>query len=151
MHAHVLKLGFVKSGFLISSLIDFYSKCGRVDGAALLFDAATSRDNILCNSMVVGCCQNFYCEDALKLLIRMREEDINPAHFTMSSVLNTCGSLSLLRLGRQGHSLVLKQGLVSNVFVLSFLIDMYSKSGSTDDARSVLDQTIERNIVYGPL
>ncbi|KAJ8441041.1 hypothetical protein Cgig2_020332 [Carnegiea gigantea] len=77
----------------------------------------------------------------------MREEDVHPTHFTISSVLNACGSLSLFRLGRQVHSLVLKQGLVSHVFVLSSLIDMYSKSGSTDDARSVFDQTIERNSV----
>ncbi|KAJ8441042.1 hypothetical protein Cgig2_020333 [Carnegiea gigantea] len=64
-------VGIIKQCMLIfpvSSLIDFYSKCGRVDGAALLFDATTSRDNILYKSMIVGYCQNFYCEDALKLL-----------------------------------------------------------------------------------
>ena len=115
VHAHVLRLGFATNSFLLSSLIDFYSKCGRVDGAALLFDAATTRDNILYNSMIAGYCQNFYCEDALKLLIQMREEGVSPTNFTMSSVFKACGSLSLLCLGSQVHCLVIKQGLFSNV------------------------------------
>ncbi|KAL9226526.1 hypothetical protein vseg_002330 [Gypsophila vaccaria] len=147
VHAHAIKLGFVINGFVVSALVDCYSKYGRVDEAVSVFHAASTEDNIVYNSMISGYCQNMYYDDALRLFVKMREEGLNSTHFTLSSVLNACGRLSVLQLGRQLHCLVMKLGFATNVFVMSSLIDMYSKSGSVDEASCAFKQTKEKNSV----
>ncbi|RVW17898.1 Pentatricopeptide repeat-containing protein, mitochondrial [Vitis vinifera] len=127
LHAHVVKLGFGVKTFVVSCLIDCYSKCGRIDQAVLLFGTTIERDNILFNSMISGYSQNLLGEEALKLFVQMRNNGLSPTDHTLTSILNACGSLTILQQGRQVHSLVAKMGSESNVFVVSALLDMYSK------------------------
>ncbi|KAF3439137.1 hypothetical protein FNV43_RR17412 [Rhamnella rubrinervis] len=147
LHTHVIKLGFNSNSFVVSSLIDCYSKWGMVDQASLLFGETTKRDNILFNSIISGYSQNLYGEEAMKLFMEMRNKHLSPTDHTLTSILNASGSLTVLQHGRQIHSLVTKMGSESNVFVVSALIDMYSKCGSIDCARCVFDQTVEKNSV----
>ncbi|XP_059653930.1 pentatricopeptide repeat-containing protein At3g12770-like [Cornus florida] len=146
-HAHVIKLGCETNSFVVSSLIDCYSKCGRINQAMLLFDATTTRDNILLNSMISGYSQNLCGQEALTLFMEMRNDNLSPTDHTLTSILNACGSLTVLQQGRQVHALVVKMGSITNVFVVSALIDMYSKCGSIVDARRVFDETINKNSV----
>ncbi|GMH14700.1 hypothetical protein Nepgr_016541 [Nepenthes gracilis] len=146
-HAHVTQLGFETNNFVLSSLIDCYSKCGSVDQAASIFSAITNRDIIIYNSMISGYSQNLCYEEAFKLFIRMRSEDISLTDHSLSSILNACGSQTALQQGRQVHSMITKLGSESNVFAASALVDMYSKCGSVDEARCVFEQTVEKNSV----
>lgn len=145
LHALVIKLGVEVNSFVISSLIDCYMKCGEINRALLLFDAATGRDVILYNAMIAGFSQNLLGEEAWKLFTELREHEIVPTHFTFSSLLNACGSLAVLQQGRLIHSLIIKMGSDHNIFVVSSLVDMYSKCGIVNEARLVFDQSIEKN------
>ncbi|KNA06271.1 hypothetical protein SOVF_182680 [Spinacia oleracea] len=147
IHAHVIKLGYAGESFMVSSLIDYYSKCGSVGAATLIFHEAATRDNIVYNSMIACHCHNLYVENAVRLFLHMRNQGISSTDFTMSSILHASGRLSVIQVGRQVHGLVMKFGFLTNLFVLSSLIDMYSKSGSIDEARYVFDQTTEKNNV----
>ncbi|KAJ0040202.1 hypothetical protein Pint_27801 [Pistacia integerrima] len=145
LHVHVIKLGFNSNSFVVSALVDCYSKHGRTDHARLVFDEAMGRDNIVLNSMISGYSQNLQGEEALKLFVEMRNENLSSTDHTLTSILNSCGSLTLLQLGRQVHSLVTKMGSESNVFVASALIDMYSKCGHIVEARLIFDRAAVRN------
>lgn len=145
LHAHVIKQGFESSNFVISSLLDCYAKCRQIDDAVLLFDETSEKDTILYNSMISGFSQNLYSEDALKLFVEMRKKNLTPTDHTLSSILNACGSLTVLFQGRQLHSVVIKMGSERNVYVTTALIDMYSKGGDIDEARYVFDQTSKKN------
>ncbi|GLT44214.1 hypothetical protein SLA2020_181250 [Shorea laevis] len=147
LHAHVLKLGFNTNGYVASALVDSYTKCGRMDPAILLFEETTEWDNVLLNSMISGYSQNLCGEEALKLFMKMRKENLSPTDHSLTSILHACGSLTVLQQGRQVHSLVIKMGSESNVFVVTALIDMYSKCGFIDDAREVFNQTVQKNSV----
>lgn len=146
-HSHVVKLGFNSNNFVISSLVDCYSKCGRIKEAAMVFHETKEMDNVMLNSMIVGYAQNFCSEEAIRLFTEMMNMHLNPTDHTLSIILNACGSLAVLHQGRQIHSLVIKMGSKSNVFVVSALIDMYSKCGSIDEARCVFDKTVQKNSV----
>ncbi|XP_065873454.1 pentatricopeptide repeat-containing protein At2g22070-like [Euphorbia lathyris] len=147
LYAHVIKLGFDANSFVLSSLIDCYSKCGRIDYASLLFYEIRERDAVLFTSMISGYSQNLCYEEALKLFVEMRNCDMSPTDYTLSSILSSCGGLTSLQQGRQVHSLITKMGSESNVFVVSALLDMYSKCGSIDEARRLFDQTGTKNSV----
>ncbi|XAR51433.1 hypothetical protein NMG60_11006064 [Bertholletia excelsa] len=147
LHAHLLKLGSKVNTFVVSSVIDCYLKCSRVEQAAQLFEATAERDIVLFNSMISGYSQNLYGEDALKLFIQMQKENISPTDHTLTSILNTCGNFTVLQEGRQLHALVTKLGPTNNIFVACALVDMHSKRGCIDEARCIFNQTVERNSV----
>ncbi|OVA06807.1 Pentatricopeptide repeat [Macleaya cordata] len=147
LHVHVIKLGFEQNSSVISSLVDCYSKCGKIDRAISVFNSTLEKDTILVNTMIAGYSQNLLGEEALRLFTKMRKDGLCPTDYTFGSVLNACGSLTILQQGRQIHSLLTKTGSDRNVFVASSLIDMYSKCGTIDEARKIFDQTIQRNNV----
>ncbi|XP_042479250.1 pentatricopeptide repeat-containing protein At3g02330, mitochondrial-like isoform X1 [Macadamia integrifolia] len=144
-HAHVIKFGVEGNSFVTSSLIDCYSKCGRITQAVSLFSATRERDIIILNSMITGYSDNLLGEEALRLFVEMLNDGFKATNYTFVSVLNACGSLTVLQQGRQMHSLVMKIGSDQNVFVSGSLIDMYAKCGSINDARCIFDETIDRN------
>ncbi|KAK6237848.1 hypothetical protein QUC31_003317 [Theobroma cacao] len=147
LYGHVTKLGFNSNSFVLSALVDCYSSCGRIDQAVLLLKEAKEWDNILLNSMISSYSQNFYGGEALKLFIKMRKENLRPTNHTLTSILNACSSLTVVNEGRQLHALFTKMGSQSNVFVVTALIDMYSKCGYVEEARHVFDQTVQKNRV----
>ncbi|KAK6258732.1 hypothetical protein SCA6_013206 [Theobroma cacao] len=147
LYGHVTKLGFNSNSFVLSALVDCYSSCGRIDQAVLLLKEAKEWENILLNSMISSYSQNLYGEEALKLFIKMRKENLRPTNHTLTSILNACSSLTVVNEGRQLHALFTKMGSQSNVFVVTALIDMYSKCGYVEEARHVFDQIVQKNRV----
>ena len=99
------------------------------------------------NSMIACYCQNFYVENAIRLYLQMRNWVINATDTTMTSILHAARMVSNVQFGRQVHGLIIKLGFLTNLFVLSSLIEVYSKNGFINEARYVFDQTIERNNV----
>nr|XP_043633387.1 putative pentatricopeptide repeat-containing protein At3g23330 [Erigeron canadensis] len=52
LHGHVIVLGHERNDFVTSSLIDYYSKCGKMDKVVMLFEASEIRDDVLLNTMI---------------------------------------------------------------------------------------------------
>ncbi|CAA6660415.1 unnamed protein product [Spirodela intermedia] len=127
LHAQVIKSGFEPNSFVISSLIDFYSKHGEIEQALSLFDLSSEKDTILYNSIISGFSQNMLKEEALKLFLEMQEKEMKPTGFTLASLLNTSWDM--------------------NMAVSGSLVDMYSKCGIIDEARRAFDCAPERNSI----
>ncbi|KAF6152369.1 hypothetical protein GIB67_006023, partial [Kingdonia uniflora] len=72
-----------------------------------------------------------------------------PNAYTLSSVLTACGRnrIPAFRVGKQAHTQTFLAGLFGNKIVQTTLLDMYGKCGSPDDARSVFDQMVDKDIV----
>ncbi|KAK9110819.1 hypothetical protein Sjap_018879 [Stephania japonica] len=147
IHAQAAKLGFDLDSSVVSSLVDCYSNCGKLDWAVSLFSATLDKDVILFNSMITGYSKNLQGEEALMLFLKMQGGGLVPTDRTFSSILNSCANLVILQLGRQIHSYITKMGWGGNMIVSTSLTDMYSKCGSIDEARYVFDQQSERNSI----
>ncbi|PWA41988.1 Pentatricopeptide repeat-containing protein [Artemisia annua] len=145
LHAHVVRLGHESNDFVTSCLIDYYSKCGRMDKAVMLFEACAMRDTVLLNTMISAYSHNLQGEDAIKLFMKMRNENVGLSEHALTSVLDACGALAVLEQGRQVHALVMKMGSDCNTFVVGALINMYSKCGNINEARLVFDQAVYKN------
>lgn len=145
LHAHVVRLGHESNDFVTSCLIDYYSKCGRMDKAVVLFEACAMRDTVLLNTMISAYSHNLQGEDAIKLFMNMRNENVGLSEHALTSVLDACGALAVLEQGRQVHALVMKMGSDCNTFVVGALINMYSKCGNIDEARRVFDSAVYKN------
>jgi hypothetical protein len=66
-------------------------------------------------------------------------EGVKPDKVTFNTALNACASLAVLDKGKRVHACIVKAGLEKDVSVGNVLVDMYSKSGSLQDARQAFD------------
>ncbi|MCE3214776.1 Pentatricopeptide repeat-containing protein [Datura stramonium] len=158
-HCYAIKRMFSLEGsnaeedlMVINALIDMYAKCKEMKIAQAMFDDIDRRDRnvVTWTVMIGGYAQHGDANDALELFSAMLKDEYSviPNAFTISCALVACARLSSLRIGRQIHAYVLRQGYEPTlVFVANCLIDMYAKSGDVDAARLVFDNMSQRNTV----
>ncbi|KAF5179777.1 Pentatricopeptide repeat-containing protein [Thalictrum thalictroides] len=85
---------------------------------------------------------------AVELFYEMWVQGIEPNGFMLASLLTACNrSGKLVSQGTQVHGLVVKYGLLSDVFVSSALLHFYATYGFMFDARKCFEEMPERNVV----
>lgn len=171
LQSFTVKLGNDSDGFVMSALIDMYSKCGCFRDACQVFnvDNSVGVDLVTKNAMVAACCregeletaryifwsqpelndtvswntlisgyaQKGYEEEAIKLFGWMSKSRFRWNEHTFASVLSACSGMKNLKLGKEVHAWVLKDGMYSNPFISSGIVDVYSKCGNMKNAESV--------------
>ncbi|XP_061371922.1 putative pentatricopeptide repeat-containing protein At3g47840 [Gastrolobium bilobum] len=147
MHGHVLCLGLVDSLSVANSIITFYSKCGLLTSASVVFHGMTRKDIISWSTIIAVYTQGGYAKEAFNYLSLMRREGPKPNEFAIASMLSVCGSMALLEQGKQVHAHVLCIGLDHEAMVHSALICMYSKCGSLQEASKIFDAIKNNDII----
>ncbi|KAK7273281.1 hypothetical protein RIF29_14330 [Crotalaria pallida] len=147
VHGCALKARYDQDLFVGTVLLELYTKSGEIVGAQRLFEDMPKNDLIPWSLMISRYAQSDRSREALELFFRMRQTSVVPNNFTFASVLQACASLSLLNLGRQIHSYVIKVGFDSNVFVSNALMDVYAKSGEIENSVKLFVESPEQNDV----
>ncbi|KAL2460156.1 putative Pentatricopeptide repeat-containing protein [Abeliophyllum distichum] len=123
--------------FTWNAIINTYVKSHNFTDAQFLFDYAPCKDSVTYNSLISGYANCDGHENwALNLFVQMQydSESATIDEFTLTTLLNLIAKLRVLCYGRQLHSFMVKSGNDSSGFLVSSLIDMYSKSGCYQDA-----------------
>lgn len=129
-------------------MITCYAKHGDVEVARELFDGMPERDVVCWNAMIDGYTQQGRANESLILFREMLAAGVKPNEVTVVSVLSACGQLGALGSGRWLHSYIESNRINrANVRIATSLIDMYSKCGSLEDARSIFDAICDKDIV----
>ncbi|XP_059641009.1 pentatricopeptide repeat-containing protein At2g29760, chloroplastic-like [Cornus florida] len=132
---------------LVTSLVDMFAKCGRVDAARSLFDQMTRRDVVAWSAMISGYSQTYQCREALDLFHDMQKANVEPNEITMVSVLASCSVLGALETGRWVHSYIKKKRLKLTVNLGTALVDFYAKCGSIDRSVEVFKRMPLKNVL----
>lgn len=90
IHSHANKTPALHNVFVGSALIYMYAKCGYVSEAFQVFDSMPERNLVSWKSMILGYAKNGLCEEALKLMYRMKAEGIQVDDYIFSTVLTEC-------------------------------------------------------------
>jgi pentatricopeptide repeat protein len=147
VHAHILINGFEENLFLGFKLVSMYAQSGNISDARQVFDKIHERGVIIWNAIIRGYGRKGLCEEVLRLYYQMQQEGIKPDNFTFPIVLKACAGLSALQEGKEIHHHIIRNGLESDVYVCTALVDMYSKCGGVEAACQVFDQTSKRDVV----
>lgn len=137
------KCGSFKEAFQVykggGELVDLVSKnamvaafCreGEMEMALELFwEDPELTDVVSWNTLISGYQQHGYFEESLKLFVMMRENGFRWNEHTFTTLLSVCSALKNLKAGKEVHGWVLKNGLISNPFVSSGIVDVYCKCG----------------------
>ncbi|CAJ1956492.1 unnamed protein product [Sphenostylis stenocarpa] len=147
-HCRLLRLGLHHDTFLVNTLLRSSLNLRATQYATVVF-AQTPRPNIfLYNTLIRGLVSNEDFHDAVSLYASMcQRSTFAPDNFTFPFVLKACARLKNTHLGLTLHSLVIKIGFESDVFVNTGLICFYSKNGFLSHARQVFDEIPDKNVV----
>ncbi|KAL5719149.1 hypothetical protein ACHQM5_011970 [Ranunculus cassubicifolius] len=101
------------------------------------------------NDHIHSLCKSRHYQQALQAYNILKTN----THFSLSHnnyipLIIACSSLKNLNLGRKLHNdLVNTNTFLKDVVMQNYIINMYGKCGSLEDARKVFDEMLERNVV----
>ncbi|KAM0946547.1 putative tetratricopeptide-like helical domain superfamily [Dioscorea sansibarensis] len=148
IHGYMIKTMTDRSVFSSCSLIEFYSRNGRIGQAKLVFEKLEARNVVTWSSMISCCMRHKQMEDALWLFHDMICTGIEPNEYTFAALLGACGmSSEFFSVGRQLHCPAIKLNLVSDNRILNALITMYGRSGDVDNLERVFERIEKLDVV----
>ncbi|XP_019707967.1 pentatricopeptide repeat-containing protein At1g71490 [Elaeis guineensis] len=141
LHCYVTKLGFEGYQSLWNSLVDMYSKSGRMVAAQRVFDFMKGHDKISYTSLIAGYGLQGKGITSLKLFNEMIDCGIEPDHITMVAVLSACSHSGLVTQGQMIFGrMVGLYGIVAQVEHYSCMVDLYGRAGLLRKAEKIIDQ-----------
>ncbi|XP_024517628.1 putative pentatricopeptide repeat-containing protein At3g13770, mitochondrial [Selaginella moellendorffii] len=142
--------------YVASSLVDVYAKCGTMHDSQWVFDSIPQRNVVSWTSLIAGYARNGHGTTALERFQEMHSRArAAPNAQTFVAALQACAATLEERCSKDRvletcmalHSRAAKLGLDSDVFLANSLVDVYSRSGSLEDARRVFEGMPNRDVV----
>lgn len=147
IHAHLIGSGFPSNVHLSTKLVIFYSKMGDMINARKVSDKMLERSVVSWTALISGYSQNGKLVEALRVFAQMHKDGVKFNQYTYGSALRACTGLVCLDRGKQIQGRAQKGRFVENLFVQSALVDLYSKCRKINDAFSVFNSMMERDLV----
>ncbi|XP_022921651.1 pentatricopeptide repeat-containing protein At3g47530 [Cucurbita moschata] len=149
IHARIFRNGHQSDSLLLTSMMDLYSHCGKLEDACKLFDEIPQRDVVAWNVLISCLTRNKRTRDALGLFEIMQSPTYlcKPDKVTCLLLLQACADLNALEFGERIHSHIQQHGYNTESNLCNSLISMYSRCGRVDKAYEVFDKMPEKNVV----
>ncbi|KAD4179819.1 hypothetical protein E3N88_28410 [Mikania micrantha] len=140
IHAHAMKNGLDSDTFVSTTLVDSYSRNGKMEEAEFLFVNREGFDLGSCNVMMFGYINSGDIHKACELFTLMHKNGENPDDITLATMAKACALLVSLKSGKQVHGYAFKLGVDQDLYLSSGLLDIYIKCGDMEDAHQVFDE-----------
>ncbi|KAL5760304.1 hypothetical protein ACOSP7_018817 [Xanthoceras sorbifolium] len=135
------------SGFLENCVLRMYCDCGSLVDAQMVFDEMAERNLGSWVVIMSAYAQAGFLEKSFWLFSDMIEFGIEPNSVIYTGLLKYLVNPSLVEIGRQVHSHVIRSGLSSIVAINTAICNMYVKCGWFDGAKLVFNQMDEKDSV----
>ncbi|CAJ1924236.1 unnamed protein product [Sphenostylis stenocarpa] len=137
--------------FLQNHLLNMYVKIGDLPSGLKMFDEMPSRNVVSWSAVMAGCVQNGCASEALSLFSRMHQEGVTkPNEFTFVSALHACSlteAENYRTLPHQIYSLVVRSGLMSNIFLLNAFLAALVRHDKLSEAIRVFETSPGKDTV----
>ncbi|KAE8733814.1 Pentatricopeptide repeat-containing protein [Hibiscus syriacus] len=147
LHGMVIKASLGADVYVSNSLIHLYMSCGDLDSAYRVFMMVGEKEVVSWNSMITGLAQRGCAEKALQMFQKMEEQNVKPNDVTMVGVLSACTKKLDLEFGRWVHSYIQRNGISVKLTLNNAILDMYTKCGNLEDAKTLFDMMKDKDIV----
>ncbi|XP_068648578.1 putative pentatricopeptide repeat-containing protein At3g28640 [Aristolochia californica] len=147
LHSLVSKNGLdTCDNFVQTGLVRVYAGCHLLEEAHQMFDEIDKRDAVMWNVLMNGYLRSGFASKALTLFRNMLLSEVGPDKFCVATGITVCAHLGALRQGQWIHDYIRENGLVTDVFIGTSLVDMYAKCGYIDKAIESFEEMAERNV-----
>lgn len=136
------------TGFLENYVLQMYCDCRSLVDAQKTFDEMRERNLVSWVIIISAYAEEGLLDEAIRLFTHVQTvSGIRPSVPIYNSLLRSLTDFSLLELGKQIHSHLIRNGLGSNASVDMAVANMYAKSGWLEGAKLVFDRMAEKNAV----
>lgn len=134
-----------------NTMISAYASVGSFDDAMELFNGMESSsvepDIVTWNSLLSSHLQHGLYHQVLTILRDMLVAKVQPNPSSITPAIQAISELNWIKLGKEMHCYVLRNGFHCDLYVLTTLLDMYVKTDELVKARAVFDLMKTRNVV----
>ncbi|KAG0499615.1 hypothetical protein HPP92_004306 [Vanilla planifolia] len=141
LHCYIAKQEFTGYRLLYNSLIDTYSKSGRISVARRVFNSMTDRDVVSYTSLIAGYGMQGEGDASVQLFEEMLNRGIKPDHVSMVAILSACSHSGLVSKGEELFNQM--EGtfrIKPRMEHLSCMVDLYSRAGLLEKAETVINK-----------
>ncbi|XP_075643620.1 pentatricopeptide repeat-containing protein At2g27610-like [Castanea sativa] len=147
VHPLVIKCGLGFDNFVVTALINLYAKCGELDYAHQAFMEVDKPQLQAWTALMGGCAQQGKAIEAIDLFHKFHSLGLKPSERTFSSVLGALADTVDVEVGTQLHSLIIKMGFNSFIFVGNAILDFYSKCGLLEESSKTFEEMHEHDVI----
>ncbi|KAM7265930.1 hypothetical protein ACFE04_003613 [Oxalis oulophora] len=134
-HCRIIKPQLDSNVVIGSSLIDMYSKCGRLSDARKIFDRLNSKNLVSWNTILVGYAHHGFAKQALDIFHLMLTNGVKPNNITFLGVLTACGHVGFVEEGLSNYnSMIQDHGIAPSLDHLASMVDLLARNGQTRKA-----------------
>lgn len=128
-----------------NAMITGFMQNGELEKGRRLFNEMPGKNVVSWTAVISGYAQHGRSEETLRMFYEMnRSLRVRPNEGTFASVLGACSDFAGLVEGLQLHQVISKTVYQESEFVISSLINLYSKCGVVAMARKVFDHGLRR-------
>ncbi|XP_061373346.1 pentatricopeptide repeat-containing protein At3g26540 [Gastrolobium bilobum] len=148
IHAFIIRHGFQIDTIIRTALVYMYSKCRCLEYAIEVLKGSVTRDVIIWNTIILGCCHNHRGKEGLELFGIMLAEGIKPDHVTFQGILLACVEEGLVEFGAECFkSMSNEYCVLPRLEHYDCMIELYSRHGYMDKLENFMKtMTIEPTI-----
>ncbi|EEF36997.1 pentatricopeptide repeat-containing protein, putative [Ricinus communis] len=142
VHCCVIKFGFESDISVSCSLIDGYSRSGKVELSQKVFSQLSSPNVFCLTSIINGFARNGMGRECLEIFETMIQKGLKPDKVTFLCVLTGCSHSGLVEEGRSVfNSMTSRHGICPDREHLSCMVDLLGRAGLLDEAEELLQRT----------
>ncbi|KAJ7976688.1 Pentatricopeptide repeat-containing protein [Quillaja saponaria] len=150
LHCLVIKTGLCDH-VLLTSLLDFYAKCGKLEVSIQLFKEIHYRSSVTWGAVMSGLVQNGYFVDAINLFQQMQVAHLDPEPDTLRNLVDAYANLGALKLGKAIHGHLIRSTVYSAGEDIAYLetsvLNMYIRCGNISSAIICFDAMSVKDVV----
>ncbi|KAB1207890.1 hypothetical protein CJ030_MR7G024252 [Morella rubra] len=139
LHCCAIKSGFESDNAVACSLVDAYSRCGRVELSRIVFDKIRSPNVICFTSIINGYARNGMGREGIEMLQALVQKGLKPDRVAFLCALTGCNYSGLVEEGRLlFDSMKTLHGLYPDREHYSCMVDLLGRAGLLDEAEELL-------------
>lgn len=134
IHGLLVRKLFHVQLFVANSLLDFYTKCGRIDSASKVFNQIKKKDVASWNTMILGYGMLGELDIAINLFEAMREDGVEYDSVSYIAVLSACGHGGLVEKGKKYFEEMQAQNIKPTRMHYACMVDLLGRAGLMEEA-----------------
>lgn len=129
LHAYSIKSDLLNSVFVGSSLLDMYTKIGKIEQGCRVFDHMPTRNVVSWTAIITGLVHAGHHTEGLVYFSEMWKSKVDCDAYAFAIALKACADSGALNHGKAIHTQTMKKRLNETSFVANSLSTMYNKCG----------------------
>nr|GME04108.1 pentatricopeptide repeat-containing protein At4g14170-like [Ipomoea batatas] len=134
IHGYAVRRLFHSHQFVSNSLLDLYTKCGRIDISRKIFDRMQCRDVASWNTMILGYGMLGELQTAINLFEAMKDDGVEYDSVSFIAVLSACSHGGLIEKGRRYFDDMFAHDIKPTQTHYACMVDLLGRNGLVDEA-----------------